>query len=139
MVFPNNIANETELACPTDWELQGKLQSQPTNWATSTAKIMQIALLPAFLLYDGLEADLQTEELYEWVLSLDNQAEDYITHAQNFLCACLVKRNINNPKTFVDPAVFMSTAPSVAKRWAKAKFKAIYPVLTQILAQITRT
>eukprot|EP00957_Ditylum_brightwellii_P121710 9282163-Ditylum_brightwellii.AAC.1 len=33
----------------------------------------------------------------------------------------------------------MSTAPSAAKRWAKAKFKAIYPALTQILAQTART
>eukprot|EP00957_Ditylum_brightwellii_P064845 4919553-Ditylum_brightwellii.AAC.1 len=76
---------------------------------------MQIAPLPAFLLYNGFEADLQAEELYEQVLSLNNQAEDYIMHAQNFLRTCLVKRNVNDPKTFVDPAVFMSTAPSAAK------------------------
>eukprot|EP00957_Ditylum_brightwellii_P177243 13502495-Ditylum_brightwellii.AAC.1 len=103
------------------------------------AKIMQIAQLPAFLLYDGIKADLQAEELYKRVLSLDNQSEDYMMHARNFLCTCLVKGNVNNPKLFVDPAVFMSTAPLAAERWVKAKFKAIYPALTQNPAQIART
>eukprot|EP00957_Ditylum_brightwellii_P116308 8871668-Ditylum_brightwellii.AAC.1 len=33
----------------------------------------------------------------------------------------------------------MSTAQLAAKHWAKAKFKAIYPALTQHPAQIART
>eukprot|EP00957_Ditylum_brightwellii_P196406 14965069-Ditylum_brightwellii.AAC.1 len=72
--------------------------------ATNTADIMQITPLHAFLLYNGFEADLQAKELYKRVLSLDNQANPYMTDAQIFLHTCLIKRNVNNPKTFVDPA-----------------------------------
>eukprot|EP00957_Ditylum_brightwellii_P203343 15334222-Ditylum_brightwellii.AAC.1 len=107
--------------------------------ATNVAEIMQIAPLPLFLLYNGFKADLQAEELYKWVLSLDNQADPYVTHAQNFLCVCLVKRNVNNSKTFVDPAVFMAMAPAAAKWWDKSKFRATYPALTQTTAQNANT
>eukprot|EP00957_Ditylum_brightwellii_P041163 3116186-Ditylum_brightwellii.AAC.2 len=61
LVFLTTIVSEVELACPTDADLQRKLQSHPANLhyfmshdidTSDKEEVMQIALLPMFLLYD---------------------------------------------------------------------------------------
>eukprot|EP00957_Ditylum_brightwellii_P154685 11773042-Ditylum_brightwellii.AAC.1 len=102
--MPASMRNSNTLLCPTDDRVQESLctTQTPTSWhqflanavpVDETAAVMQLALLPAFLVYNSFEMDIRVEELYEWVLSLNDQ-----TPASTFLRACMVKRNVTDPK-----------------------------------------
>eukprot|EP00957_Ditylum_brightwellii_P192134 14625813-Ditylum_brightwellii.AAC.1 len=112
------------MSCLLEKDMNAKVQSQPANWHyflprdlgnKDIESIMQISPLPAFLVYNGFEKDIHMEELYERVLGLDDHTEPYVVHCLNFLWACMVKRNVNDPKPFVDPTVFMAMPLSEAK------------------------
>jgi hypothetical protein len=75
---------------------------------------MQLAPVPVFLVYDGFEMDIRAEELYERVLSLNDQTPASIIHLNAFLRACMVKRNVADPKPLVDQPTFLAMPPSAA-------------------------
>eukprot|EP00957_Ditylum_brightwellii_P127019 9683334-Ditylum_brightwellii.AAC.1 len=47
--------------------------------------VIQIATIPAFLVYNGFSMDLRTEEVYERVLILDEQTPEWVAHTKDFL------------------------------------------------------
>eukprot|EP00957_Ditylum_brightwellii_P057991 4397469-Ditylum_brightwellii.AAC.1 len=69
--LPATIHAKHTLQCPMDERMQQKLQTpNNSNWHvflhnqvpdTETVEIMQITPVPAFLVYDGFESDLQAE------------------------------------------------------------------------------
>ena len=136
IILPNSLRNKITLKCPTDQVVQVALQTETTNWYRvrtgniaddNTAEIMQCAPIPAFLVYDGFNQDIQAEVLYERVLSVDNQELAMIIHCKNFLRACMVQRNIPDPKPHVTATTFMTTVNIAARQWAISKFKAMLP------------
>eukprot|EP00957_Ditylum_brightwellii_P166141 12648864-Ditylum_brightwellii.AAC.1 len=117
LVFPHTLWEEVEMPCPLEEAINSKLQSPLANWHyflprdlgdKDTENIIQIAPLPAFLVYNRFEKGICAEELYERVLSLDDHMEPYFVHFLNFLRAYMVKRNVNNPKPFANPMVFVA-------------------------------
>eukprot|EP00957_Ditylum_brightwellii_P050286 3813608-Ditylum_brightwellii.AAC.1 len=60
--------------------------------AGKTVDIMQVVTIPLFLAYNGYKKDLQAEEVYECLISLDDQTPGWVQHAKDFLRACMVKQ-----------------------------------------------
>ena len=139
IVLPNSIRNIATLKCPTDTAIQTALETNTTNWYRvktcnigddSTKDIMQCAPIPSFLVYDGFNNDLEAEVIYERILSIDNQDLPMIIHCKNFVKACLVQRNIPDPKPHVSPTTFMTTVNISARQWAIEKFKRMLPTIS---------
>eukprot|EP00957_Ditylum_brightwellii_P139762 10650549-Ditylum_brightwellii.AAC.1 len=74
--MPASMRNSTMLLCPTDDRVQESLHTtqSPTSWhrfvanavpVDETAVVMQLAPVPAFLVYDSFEMDIRAEELYK--------------------------------------------------------------------------
>eukprot|EP00957_Ditylum_brightwellii_P084145 6396549-Ditylum_brightwellii.AAC.1 len=80
---------------------------------------MQIAAIPAFLVYDGFNTDLRAEEVYEWVISLDDQTPEWVVHTKAFLKVCVVKNLVSKDKPYMDNKNFLRLTPQEAKTWAK--------------------
>eukprot|EP00957_Ditylum_brightwellii_P174503 13286464-Ditylum_brightwellii.AAC.1 len=59
---------------------------------------MGTAVIPPFIIYDGFEGDVASEEIYKRILSLTNQTPAWVTHAKSFLRACVVRHNAPDPK-----------------------------------------
>jgi hypothetical protein len=136
LILPNTIRTKIQPKCPTDEEVQQALQTDTTNWYrfrtgnipdNQTAEIMQCSPIPPFLVYDGFEQDIRAEVIYERVLSLDTQDLPMIQHCRNFLRACMVQRNIPDPKPHISATTFMTTVNIAARQWAISKFKAMLP------------
>eukprot|EP00957_Ditylum_brightwellii_P071837 5460291-Ditylum_brightwellii.AAC.1 len=83
---------------------------------------MQIAAIPAFLVYDGFDTDLCAEEVYKQVINLDHQTPEWVGHTKAFLKACVVKNLISKDKPYVDNEIFHQLTPREAKTWAKQQF-----------------
>ena len=117
--------------------MQQKLQTpNNSNWHaflhnqvpdTETVEIMQIALVPAFLVYDGFESNLQADVVYERVLSLADQNPTSVAHLRNFLQSCLVKSIQGEPKPYAAQEIYMATVPIQAKKWAKDHVAQLHP------------
>ena len=88
---------------------QTTLSTNKTSWhhakinAIKTAQeisVMQVAPIPTFLVYDGFNKDLEAEEIYERLLSVNEQENDMIKHAKKFLRACTVPKNAPDANPF---------------------------------------
>eukprot|EP00957_Ditylum_brightwellii_P009034 682768-Ditylum_brightwellii.AAC.1 len=80
---------------------------------------MQIAAIPAFLVYDGFNTDLRAEEVYEWVIGLDDHTPEWVEHTKAFLKACVVKNLVSKDKPYVDNEIFHQLTPSRGKDMGK--------------------
>eukprot|EP00957_Ditylum_brightwellii_P081553 6204199-Ditylum_brightwellii.AAC.1 len=92
-------------------------------------EVMQLAPVPAFLVYDGFLTDLQAEEVYECLLSLTDQTPTWLSHAKVFLCTCIVKQNTRDPTAHIDQTTYLCMAPPETKKWASQQFNHLYPVV----------
>lgn len=97
--------------------------------ATQNNPVMQIAPIPAFLVYDGFGKDLDAIEVYERVLSVRECREcDMFAHLRAFLRTCLITHNNSKvPRPFVKNDTFFKAPPQHALEWAVARFKALMP------------
>jgi hypothetical protein len=147
ITLPSSARNIVTLRTPTDAELQEALTKTKTSWhrfkrnnisENSVSEVLKIAPIPAFLVYDGFNKDLSAEEIYERVLSLEDQEEESITHCRNFLRACCVSRNLPDPKQFCAIDSFLSPQTVEARNWATSKFKLLVPTLTKADASNTQ-
>jgi hypothetical protein len=138
LALPNTIRTMVTLKSPTDEDLQAALQTPTTSWNRfrvininddKTTEIMQIAPIPSFLVYDGFNKDLSADEVYERLLSLDEQNNPMVTHCRNFLRSCTVARNIPDPKPYCPSTAFITSPTIEARNWAKTKFALIAPTL----------
>eukprot|EP00957_Ditylum_brightwellii_P209163 15360608-Ditylum_brightwellii.AAC.1 len=122
LCLPASIKNLRQVKCPTDMRLQEHLQhnASPSLWhrfltnrilSKERETVMQIAAIPAFLVYDGFNTDLHTEEVYERVLSLDDQTPERVAHAKDFLRACVVKNLVSDDKPHVENKIFHRLTP----------------------------
>ena len=138
ITFPNSAREIVSLRTPTDAELKEALTKTKASWhrfkrnniaETSLAEVMQIAPIPAFLVYDGFNKDLSAEEIYERVLSVEDQNDASVVHCRAFLRACCVSRNLPDPKQFCSIDTFLTPQTVEARSWATTKFKNLAPAL----------
>ena len=81
----------------------------PRNQITETSTIMQLAPIPAYLVYDGFQQHLSAALVYERILSTaDHMTNATLQHAKHFLRACLGAHNAADPKPFIANGDFMA-------------------------------
>jgi hypothetical protein len=90
---------------------------------------MKIAPIPATLVFDGIDKDLNAAEVIECIDGLDDNDGEMFTHAKNFLMACLTSHNIADKNPRIESNTLLAPAPGIARRWATNKFTATYPAL----------
>eukprot|EP00957_Ditylum_brightwellii_P158443 12059450-Ditylum_brightwellii.AAC.1 len=139
LYVPTSMRDATKIKCQSDNRLQEHLQNVPTQAAwyrfpsnaipdVESEEIMQVTPVVAFLVYIGFTKDLLTEEVYEHILSLADQAPAWIKHSKAFLYACVVKQNTCDPKTHIDQGTYLCMAPPEAKKWASQRFAQLYSI-----------
>ena len=104
----------------------------PNAQVNTETSIMKLAPIPAFIVYDGFESDIDAAIVYERVLMQDTDgAEVMYTHLRHFLRSCLQTHN----KTAHNPSIplenFAATPSTAARQWAKSKFSQMFPTLTE--------
>eukprot|EP00957_Ditylum_brightwellii_P071667 5448236-Ditylum_brightwellii.AAC.1 len=123
------MQNLIEIKLLTDDHLQEHIQKNTTSTAwhrflqnilldNKKEEVMQLAPIPAFLVYDGLASDLQAKEVYKHLLSLADQTPPWANQARVFLCTCVVKQKICDPKAHINQAMYLCMVPLEAKQWA---------------------
>ena len=78
---------------------------------SDTTKLLQIAPIPPFLVYDGFEKDIDTAEVLERVISMDRDGggKEMNLHLQQLLFSCLSSHNTNNPKPYINSEIMTQT------------------------------
>ena len=84
-----------------------------------TTKLLQIALIPPFLVYDGFKKDLYAAEVLERVLAMDRNGggQEMTLHLQKFFLCCLLTHNANNTRPYVHSEIMMHTPSADATKW----------------------
>jgi len=99
--------------------------------ASDTNPLVQLAPIPAFLVYDGFDNNLDAAEVYERVLSLDNHDTPMMLHLKQFLRATVVNHNQDDNTPALQPDVLMQTIPNEARIWAVNQCQKYFPTLLQ--------
>ena len=99
------------------------------NRILDTKPILQLAPIPTYLVYDGLNQDLNAALILERLMTVETDGIDMYMHLRHMLLACLSSHNQNQPKPYIAQQ-FLLAPPSIpARRWASEKFKTIFPTL----------
>lgn len=136
ITLPASTITSIDVKAPTETQLKTKLADTWPFFIGSTlpdnakVNIMQLAPIPTFLVYDGFDKDLSAADVYERLLSLDDQDNAAIAHAKKFIQASVVKRNKNDDKSHVDQSEFIQSIPREARIWNAKRFASLFPDLT---------
>lgn len=139
-VLPIDTMEKEEVAVMTDTQFTFTLTVKGAdflhpllsrNRITGTKPIMRIAPIPTYLVYDGLNQDLNAALILERLMSVDTDGIEMYEHLRYFLLACLAAHNTNQPKPYIAQQYLMAPPVNSARLWATAKFKALFPALTQ--------
>ena len=146
--LPSTMRTKASVAVMTHTQFSTKITEKGKNFTwplltrdkVDTAKeIMQIAPIPPFLVYDGLETDLNAALIYERVLDADTHGMPVYQHAKDFLLACLSKHNLPDNKPFITHTTLLQQQSANSKRWANARFKSHFPTLVPAPSATTPT
>ena len=138
IMMNNNIRKQTEVLNPSDATVQDLLTTKGENFGnhltpprlvTTKKKIMNIAPIPSYFIYDGFEQELNAADIYERLLQSAHPSE-MLTHAASFLRSVLVGpfRNDDN-KPSIPLAEWNSMIPRHAKLWRKGKVESLFPLI----------
>ena len=135
--LPSTLTDIQAVKCPTLPATLASMEVEKNLWyrakandVTTTFDLMKIAPIPAYLVFDGFNKDLEAEVVLERLLQVDNQENAIIAHGLAFTQACLVKHTVNGARQHLPPAVFMQSQSIQAKTWATTKFKTLLPTAT---------
>ena len=137
LMLDTNIRKQSKVLNPSDAIIQELLTTKgekfgnhllPPRTTNTTKNIMNIAPIPAYLIYDGFEKELNAADIYERILQETAHPSDMLTHAAAFLRSTLIGpyRNDDN-KPFVPLQDWNRMIPREAKLWRKEKVEAIFP------------
>ena len=94
-----------------------------------TQRIMQLAPIPTYLVYDGFEEDLDAAIIYERLRACQHPSE-MLNHAIAFLRSCMIgKWRLDDNKPFTSPASFTAMPHQEARRWATSRCRALFPAI----------
>lgn len=97
--------------------------------------VFKLAPLPPFLIYDGIDEDLDAATVYERILSVDDHTSPMFCHLKSFLLALLTGHNAPDNWPTIPSIELFAPTPAAAKTWARSKFNAVYPTLAPIIPQ----
>jgi hypothetical protein len=138
-VLPTETLTANNVAVMTDEQFTTTLTDKGPNFAypllannrvLETKPILQIAPIPTYLVYDGLNQDLNAADILERLMSLDTVDNEMYTHLKHMLLACLCSHNVNQNKPYIAQQYLMAPPVIPARRWAAEKFKALFPSLS---------
>ena len=93
--------------------------------------LMGLAPIPTYLVYDGLDEDLDAGMVYERLM-MSQHPSDMRTHALAFLRTCLVGQwRQSDAKHTATQAEFFCMLPREARLWAQSRFHQLFPALTE--------
>lgn len=89
------------------------------------ATLSKIVPIPAYLVYDGFNGDIQVLDLYERVLNVEvDRLHGMYGHLRAFLRSCMLTHSSSKrPKPSVPPALFMKTPSPEDREWAALRFQ----------------
>jgi hypothetical protein len=123
IVLPRTLRNKSAIAVMTDAQFKEELSGKGQNFTyplvphirvQNTKELMQMALIPAYLVYDGIMSDVNAALLYEHILSLDNTDSQIFAHLKSFLLACLYSHNATCNKPYVPHNLLLAPASNEA-------------------------
>lgn len=98
---------------------------------------IKIAPVPAYLVYDGFEQDLDAAMVYERLMDCQHDSPTR-THALKFLRSCMIGGwRARDNKPFVSQETFFATVPAQARLWASQRFKDMFSRLLNNVAVVT--
>jgi hypothetical protein len=140
MSLPDSIREQNKVAVMSEAQFTTKLNEKGDQFTwplynrdriENTYDIMQLAPIPPFLVYDGLESDLNAALIYERLLFTDTDDLPIYQHAKKFVLACLSKNNTADNKPFVHQRLLLQQPTVDARRWGNTRFRAHFPALVQ--------
>ena len=102
----------------------------PARMVRHQEDLMGLAPIPPYLVYDGLEEDLDAGMVYERLMMSQHPSE-MRTHALAFLCTCLVGQwRQSDARHTATQGEFFCMLPREARLWATSRFQQLFPTLT---------
>ena len=98
---------------------------------TTSEEVMQVSPIPAYLVYDGFDCDVDAACLLERVHNNNFTSLDSGKHLQHLLRACLTAHNAGDNKPYVTDNSFSCTALGRARQWTRETFGKLFPALHQ--------
>ena len=136
LALHTDVCNKTEVNVPTDDEIQLALSSKgptfgrfliPPRNVDTTEEVIKIAPIPAYMILDGFNGDINAANVYERVLQSDHESP-MMDHVKRFLKAHLVGPLRNeDEKPYVTHDEWNQMAPVETKVWRKGKLEALFP------------
>ena len=137
-IFPNSLMESVNALTPTDDEVQHALTTKGAAYGVHLIaprlvandhkeKLLRIAPIPPYFVYDAFEKPLDAAMIYERLLACAHES-NMIAHAKPFLRAALVgPLRTTDAKPCVALVEWTPAAPPVAKRWRQERIKALFP------------
>ena len=139
MVLPSDMVETVNCLTPTNEEFATKM-AEPGNasfpWfknasLTNNSSFIKIMPIPAFLVYDGFDKDLDAVTVYKRVHALANLEEPNMLALSSFLRGCMTSRLKHDVNTYAASQVFMAAPPPTARSWGVQKLSASFPALAR--------
>ena len=142
MMLPRTLREIQEVKVMTDMQLTTALNVPNYNHpllqaiaVQTTQNLMKLAPIPAWLVFDGFESDLDAAALYERVITTVDEDTPMYNHLKHFLLACLAKHNAQDNVHHATAADIIAQIPRDARRWSHERFKTLFPTLIAAPAQ----
>ena len=150
IVLDATLRDSVRMKNLTDAEIEAVFQSgnhsvdamvQRASNVQQESTMMKIAPIPTYMVWDGLDKDLDAAMVYERLRDCQHPSA-MRTHALTFLRTCMVGRwRDNDEKPFLPADRFFTMLPPEARIWGSSRFNRLFPALgpTQTPATPPRT
>jgi hypothetical protein len=138
LTLPKTVLNRAEIASMTEAQFTAALTTQGNNFTyplvarlhiNTTQNLMKLAPIPPFLVYDGINQDLNAANILERLMTINTDDIPMYDHLKNFLRACVSSHHLPNNKPYLPLEALLAPPSASALRWAGVKFGAIFPTL----------
>ena len=138
LTLPLTVLDKTDIATMTEAQFKTALTTQGANFTyplvarahiTQTQNLMQLAPIPPFLVYDGINQDLNAANILERLLTINTEDTPMYEHLKHFLKSCVSSHHLPNNKPYLPLETLLAPPSASALRWAGTKFGTIFPSL----------
>jgi len=139
MVLPKDMVELVTCLTPSQEDFDTKMDEPgntqypwfKTSQLTNTSLFPKIMPIPAFIVYDGFEKDLDAVTVYKRVQALANRDVPSMIALSAFLRGCMTARLKNDTNTYASSQVFMAAPSPAARGWGVQKLISSFPALTR--------
>ena len=140
MTLPSNVLQPQQFKVPTEATIESKRcdpnQDKPSNWfnqhhLTETRHLPMLMPIPAFLVLDAIEGDIDALKIYErWMFTKKSleESEDLTEININIVCfiAAILANSKENPSIKLKQTVFVNSPSPVANYWKKNRIQQLF-------------